>query len=503
MPPDDTSDPIRALGALLSAGQGPQALALAEQLLQRGMVHPLPLRVAASAHRQAGRLEEAIALFSRCAALLPGQPGPLNALAECQTAAGRPEAARGLYAKALAADPADFAAGFGLATLALEGGDLASARDHAAALSRRHPHHPGAVWLTARIAMASGDPAAAEAATATLAVRPDIAGEQRAEVLLLRGEALDGLGRPREAFAAAAEGKAIQRAVFARQAASREGEVAKLRRLKAWFGAADPDPWKTAPADEAPAGVHVFLVGFPRSGTTLLEQVLAGHPDVTALEEAPTLAEPYAEYMMDAEGLERLSRITAAEAQHWRARYWETVESFTGPIGRVFLDKAPAGTLCLPLIAKLFPQARILFAVRDPRDVVLSCLRNNFQLNAMTYAFTDLAEAAACYDACMALAEAYRPLLPLAWRETRHEALVEDFDAELADLAAFLGIGVTPGMADIAATAGSRAVRTPSARQVRAGLNRTGMGRWRAYAEELASVLPALEPWVRRFGYAP
>jgi hypothetical protein len=67
-------------------------------------------------------------------------------------------------------------------------------------------------------------------------------------------------------------------------------------------------------------------------------------------------------------------------------------------------------------VAKLFPNAKVLFAVRDPRDVVLSCFRNNFQLNAMTYAFTDLGEAAACYDACMAMAEVYCRVLPLGLR---------------------------------------------------------------------------------------
>lgn len=501
MPAADPRDPIRALSAYLAAGQGPQALALAERLIGQGLTHPLPLQVAASARRQAGQLDEAVRLFERCAALLPGRPGPLNAIAECHAAAGRPDEARRAYADALAADPADFQAGFGLATLALETGDLAAAAACGAALRQAHPANPGAAWLGARIAMASGDPALAEAATAALATRHDVAGEQRAEVLLLRGEALDALGRTHEAFAAAVEGKAIQRAVFASQAAGREGEVAKLRRLKAWFEAADTAPWRAAPGRDARPGAHVFLVGFPRSGTTLLEQVLAGHPDVTALEEAPTLAGPYAEYMTDDEGLERLSRLTRDEADRWRGRYWESVRSLAGTPRRVFLDKAPAGTLYLPLIAKLFPEARILFAVRDPRDVVLSCLRNSFQLNAMTYAFTDLAEAAACYDACMGLAEVYRRVLPLAVRETRHEALVEDFDRELADLAAFLGIAVTRGMADVAATARSRSVRTPSARQVRQGLNRTGVGRWQRYAGELAPVLPVLEPWVRRFGY--
>jgi hypothetical protein len=243
-------------------------------------------------------------------------------------------------------------------------------------------------------------------------------------------------------------------------------------------------------------------MGFPRSGTTLLEQVLAGHPEVRALEEAPTLAEAYAEFLATPEGLERLARLTPDEAQSWRARYWVEVAAHgVEASGRLFLDKAPAGTLTLPLVAKLFPRAKVLFALRDPRDVVLSCLRHNFQINAMTYAFTRPETAAACYAACMAMAEAYRAVLPLNLIEARHETLVEDFDGELARLCGFLGLDAVPAMADVGQTARRRTVRTPSADQVRAGLNDRGLGRWRAYAAEMAPLMPVLAPWVERFGY--
>ena len=246
------------------------------------------------------------------------------------------------------------------------------------------------------------------------------------------------------------------------------------------------------------------LVGFPRSGTTLLEQVLAGHPDVVTLEEAPTFAAPYAEFMASDDRLQRLARLAPPEINLWRDRYWAEVRGHgVEPRGRLFVDKAPAGTLYLPLVAKLFPEAKVLFALRDPRDVVLSCLRQSFQLNAMTYAFTTLNGTARCYAACMGLAEVYRTVLPLDLLEVRHEYLVQDFDAVLADIAGFLGLTITPRMADIAETARRRVVRTPSAAQVRERLNARGIGRWRAYAEQLSPVMETLAPWVERFGYAP
>jgi hypothetical protein len=208
--------------------------------------------------------------------------------------------------------------------------------------------------------------------------------------------------------------------------------------------------------------------------------------------------------MSSAEGLERLARLSDTEAGSWRANYWRAVEAHgVDPRGRAFLDKAPAGTRYLPLIAKLFPEAKVLFALRDPRDVVLSCFRSSFQMNALTYAFTDLAEAARCYAATMRLADVYRRVLPTQLAEVRYERLVDDFEGELARIAAHLGLSPTTEMLDVAATARRRVVRTPSAPQVRAGLNRQGLGRWRAYAAQLAPIEPFLAPWIERFGYEP
>ena len=101
----------------------------------------------------------------------------------------------------------------------------------------------------------------------------------------------------------------------------------------------------------------------------------------------------------------------------------------------------------------------------------------------------------------MDLAAAYREVLPIAPHEVRYEHLIDDFEGELGRIAGFLGLELTPAMLDVAATASRRVVRTPSAPQVRAGLNRQGLGRWRAYAAELAPVTPILDPWIERLGY--
>ena len=492
------------------------------------------LRRTAQARQSAGRWDEATRLYQRAVTADPFDPVGWVALADCLLLGRRPEAAlracddgltrlpaspslycakarvlqslsrvgeaRVALQQALAIDPGGAEARFGLARLAAEAGDWDGAATIAAPLLALAAPGARIDWLAARIALGNGDLSAAVERSARALQTPGLAPDQQAEAALLMGEALDGLGRAAEAFQAFSRGKAALRGFYAARAAGRESEVEKLGRLATWFRAADPAPWRATPP--ASAGGHAFLVGFPRSGTTLLEQALAGHPDVAALEEAPTFADAYAEFMSSPEGLQRLAHLSAGEAEHWRAVYWRVVADHgVETEGKLFLDKAPAGTLYLPLVAKLFPAARVLFAVRDPRDVVLSCFRSSFQMNALTYAFTDLVETTRCYAATMDLAEVYRDLLPIQPLEVRYERLVDAFEAGLARIAAFLGIEVTPGMLDVAATASRHVVRTPSAPQVRAGLNRLGLGRWRAYQAELAPVSAILAPWLERFGY--
>lgn len=486
----------------MSRAADPISAAQAYALANRGQ--PAAWLALAEANREAGRIEAALAACQAGLAAAPGAPALLAAMGDLLRVLGRPAEAEAVLRALLAQEPDHHGARFGLALLALEAGDAGAAGARLAPLLAAKPERPEVLWLAARLALLVGDAtAAAGRLERLLAMR--LAPPQAADAQLLLSEARDGLGDAPGAFQAAVAGKAIQRRLFAQQAAAREGIGARLRRLDAWFHAADPAAWRSGPRPgRQPAAGHAFLVGFPRSGTTLLEQALAGHPQVAALEEAPTLAAAHDAFLSSADGLEQLAWLAEAEAEAWRARYWAEVAGHGVEVrGRLFLDKAPAATEDLPLVAKLFPQAKVLFAVRDPRDVVLSCLRQNFRMNAMTYAFTDLAETAACYDACMRLAETYRAMLPLDLLEVRHEDLLADFQGGLARICDFLEIEFQPAMLDIAATAQRRVVRTPSAPQVRQGLNSRGRGRWRAYAEPLAPVLAVLQPWVERFGYPP
>lgn len=434
---------------------------------------PPPAEAAAEFDRgvaleNAGELKEARLAYERAAALDPGHAEALASLAWLDAQAGNSASARTWSERALAVDAANVLARMALASAELQAGALESAGHRLAALF--------------------ADPA--------------LAPVNRSIVLGLIGDLNHAQGDAARAFKAYDAANAQLRALYPADTGAALGHA---RRLRAWFENADAEVWRDQPEEPSTQRgprCHVFLVGFPRSGTTLLENVLAAHPDVVTLEEKDTLAQAASAYLMSEDGLEQLARIDAAEASGQREAYWAAVRGFgVEPGGRVFIDKMPLATVLLPLISKLFPNARVLLAVRDPRDVVLSCFRRRFGMNAAMSQFLSLEGAAVYYDAAMGLGEIYREILPIPRRTVRYEELVENFEASTRSLCDFLGLDWHPRMADIAGTARARAINTPSAAQLARGLNREGAGTWRRYREQMAPVLPVLEPWVRRFEY--
>jgi len=324
------------------------------------------------------------------------------------------------------------------------------------------------------------------------------------------GDLLDAQGRTSEAFAVYTAGNdALRRLHAARfEGPGIETTPMSLRWLTAFFEAADPADWETGPLGSLPdataPAAHVFMVGFPRSGTTLLEQVLGSHPAVVTSNEKPTLDDATREFLRTPGDVNRLAATRWAELNKHRDAYWQRVrEHGIAVAGRVFIDKQPYNTLQLPLIVRLFPAAKIVFSVRDPRDVVLSCFRRRFLMSAPNFQFLTLDGTARFYDATMRLAQLYRAKLPLDLLQLRHEDLVSDFEARVREACEFLGLTWQDSMRDFATRARSQSITTPSSVQVIQGLNREGIGHWRHYRDQMAPVLPILRPWVERFDYEP
>ena len=439
------------------------------------------------------RQEEAVATLEAAARLDPGSAMLQFKLAVEYGIHMRVEDAERAYLNALAADPGLVDAYLGLA-IQYEHSNRTDELSPLIARAEAHAVDDGAInFLRALAHRRAGRYADALACLADVpsAIEPERAAHLRASIL-------DKLGDNDAAFAAFEETARLHQAnttdPLQRAAQLRDDLRQEIGMLTSEWVAA----WAPAlpPASAGPA----FLVGFPRSGTTLLDTILMGHPDTTVMEEKPHLIN------VDTAvgGMSALSMLDDAAIAGAREQYLAYARSEDAwAYGRLLIDKSPLYLHRVPLIHRLFPGARFVLALRHPCDVILSCFMSNFRLNAAMSNFLRLEDAAAFYDLTFQHWERARSLLPINVHTVVYERLIEDIEGETRPLFEFLELDWRHEALDHQRTAKARGlITTASYAQVAEPIYRHAAGRWKRYQKHLEPVLPVLEPWVRKFGYS-
>jgi Flp pilus assembly protein TadD len=327
---------------------------------------------------------------------------------------------------------------------------------------------------------------------------------KRSNLYFALARTYDRLKRPDDAMRACAEAHAAQLAGIAPlvPVAMKRGDAPLPVARQHW----SPSRHATARLVSAPAMADspIFVVGFPRSGTTLLEQMLDAHPALCSMDEQPFL-QGLAE-RLEQNGLswpDGLGDLDDAACDALRAEYWQRVREVVVPApGQRLVDKNPLNLLRLPLIHRLFPQARVILALRHPCDVLLSCYMQAFRSPAFAMLCSDLERLAHGYaDAMEHWLHHARLLAPVAM-ESRYEDLVDDVAGQVERLGAFLQLEQPERLLDFQRHARDKGfISTPSYSQVVEGINRRGLDRWRPYRSYFEPVLPTLQPYLERWGY--
>lgn len=500
----DDANALMIMGlARMGAGDVRGATACLERARAINPRHVHVLNNLGNAYRAQGRLAEAKAALEAAVRLDGRMAAACNNLGNVCLDMEQREAARGWYERTLALEPEHADAAANLARLHEEAHALADAAALARRALARVPGHLQAGLTLARVEQRMGDPAAALARLEVLLGQALLTENLRTVAQGYRGECLERLGRFGEAFAAFGAANDLQLAAHRARFGSDAGflSTAHIAQQAALLRDRPAGSWSTVPAATREP---VFLVGFPRSGTTLLDQILSSHPEVTVLEERETLGD-VCRQMFPGQDVRFWADMADFQIEQMRQLYWAQVDAGLGGVAarRVFIDKLPLNAALLPLIHRLFPSARIILALRDPRDVVLSCFQQRFGMNGAMYQMLRTESAAEYYDRVMSLVAQARAALALRVQEVRYEDVISDFEGQVRSLLSFLGLGWDERVRDHAATARGRVIRTPSATQVVAPLYASSIGKWRNYRAELAPVLPRLASWVAAFGYPP
>jgi tetratricopeptide (TPR) repeat protein len=550
--PDNRAARFNLASALATLGRSDAALELAADYAGQSKL----ARLAGYLLQQRGRNDEAIPAYRAALDQVPGDWETWNNLGNCLSAAGETDAAVAAIEQAINAAPGNGTPELFLnllRALGLTGNEqprLLAAEEAA----RRFPDHPDLRFELGVAQFAVGQLDAAEATLKRAADAEASFGRAAMELGMLyeTTNRLDELDahvahcaargaspelaflqawslRRRNRFEEAAEYaeqipptiNPARTAQLRAEIADRLGDAAEAFRQYELMNRAsvDSDPLPPGPtyreqvaAQTAAMGLPlparaakpgepsdpVFIVGSPRSGTTLLDTLLRALPELQVIEEMPMLAMVVEEFP----GLERQSDLTQVNAA--RARYFELAEQLESPAaGRRIVDKMPLHLTHMPVIYRLFPDAAIILVERHPCDAVLSCFITNLALSHAMHSYTTLEGSARTYHAIFANWMRANELLPLRVHRVRYERMIADLEAELRPLVAFLGLPWRDEVLDNQASAARRGmVRTASYAQVGQPLYTRAVARWERYREQMTPVLPIIEPWIERLGYA-
>lgn len=257
---------------------------------------------------------------------------------------------------------------------------------------------------------------------------------------------------------------------------------------------------KTPGASDSP----IFIVGFPRSGTTLLEQMLDAHPRLQSMDERPFFNN--LSNQLGSQGWSipaDIHKLTQRDCDELRKGYLTLAcDKIKRRWDAQLVDKNPLNMLWLPLIHRLFPEAKFILALRHPCDVMLSCYMQNFQSMVLTVACATLENLARAYVATFESWLYHVDLIKPDLFVSRYEDLVADTPGQTRRIAEFLGLDDSESMLRFDSRAIEKGyIATPSYAQVIQPINTKGLNRWHRYREYFEPVLPIIEPMLDYWGY--
>ena len=244
-----------------------------------------------------------------------------------------------------------------------------------------------------------------------------------------------------------------------------------------------------------------FIVGFPRSGTTLLDTILRSHSKIDVMEEKPMISEMRKKLgFLNVSEIEKINTTAARIASNF---YFEELEKHIEiDKNSIIIDKLPLNILELPLINQIFPQAKFILVLRHPLDCILSCWMQNFKMNPAMANMVNLDRIVDFYCTAMQILNLCQKRYALNIYQIRYEDLVSNFEEEISGILTFLDLKWEDGLKNYQKTAIARGkINTPSYSQVVKPIYNTASYRWKNYEKYLSTYKKKLDPWLNKYKY--
>jgi tetratricopeptide (TPR) repeat protein len=449
--------------------------------------------------------------YQRAMELAPNNPSLQVSIGQQYQGLRRLDDARSCFERAVASDPASVDAQISLAVWFEKERRLDDAWNAVTACLERHPRDDQARYFRAFLLHRQKKNSEAETVLRDLINDGPQYPYVKYSSRHLLGIVLDEAGQYAEALRWLLEAKAQVRQITDIALLEREYDKqdAARRELLASLTPEMIRRWQQETAPSAERYQVAFLGGHPRSGTTLLEQILDAHPEVLAFDEPVAFAQEVTGKIQIAAGtgevqVRSLNNLPSFLAREIRQRYVKSLlrEVSAEPAARVLLDKNPSPTMSLPIWLRVFPGLKVIIALRDPRDVVISCFFLNIMLNATNANFLSLDRTAKHYSDLMDVWLRMRELGGFDWIETRYEDVVNNLVEEGRRATEFLGLAWHPAQAHYHENARRKFLFAPTYHDVTQPVYRRAVGRWERYAEALEPLQARLAKYCRAFGYA-
>ena len=316
------------------------------------------------------------------------------------------------------------------------------------------------------------------------------------------GTTADRIDRYDEAFAAYAKGNELALTSIRARNTDQTALPRQIERMRTWLERGAPAA--VIGPDEDLGADLCFLIGFPRSGTTLLDVMLDGHDQVLTLEEKPTIE--YVAFALDqlpGHYPDGMASLSVAQLSELRQLYRSKIAGYRKPEHTLVIDKMPIRTVNAAFIHRLFPEARFIFAERHPCDVVLSNFMQHYAINEAMIHFARLKTAVDMYDSVMRLWALTEQELPgMHVQRVRYESLITDTAGVLHDVCAFLDLPWQEGMDRHQDTIALRTqIKTNSYHQVAEPVYQRSKFRWLNYRSHFEPYMKILQPHIDRMGY--